>query len=414
MARVLVTGIGVASAIGIGRDDFALALREGRVATAIGETPGALPSFALNVSESLALLPGLPPELRQEAARIARRLALPLRASIVSALQAWDHAKLHVRAVDPKRVSLVIAGHNLSGRYAFDTYRRYDAEGFVSPEYGLLSLDSSQIGVLSELLKIRGEGVLVGGASASGNMGILHGYRLVEWGVADICLVVGALTEPSAVERRAWANMGALDESGSACRPFDLDRAGFVPGQASACLVLESHESAAARRVEGQAHLAGVATCLDGNRLPNPSIEGEVEAMTRALGVAGLTPDCVQYINAHGTGSQLGDEVELHAIESVFGLSASNIWLNSSKALTGHCLCAAGVVEAVATILQMKQKFVHCNPHLNRPMREGFRFVGRESVAVAVDVAMSNSFGFGGINSSLVLTRPRPASDIGG
>ncbi len=144
---------------------------------------------------------------------------------------------------------------------------------------------------------------------------------------------------------------------------------------------------------------------LDGNRLTNPNPTGEARAMRQALYTAGLSPEDVAYLNTHGTASVLGDEAEIAAIKEVFDQTASEIWLNSTKSLTGHCLTAAGAIEAIATIIQMNEDFLHPNLNLEDPMDETCRFVGGQSQPATINIAMSNSFGFGGINSSIIFKR---------
>jgi malonyl-ACP decarboxylase len=158
--------------------------------------------------------------------------------------------------------------------------------------------------------------------------------------------------------------------------------------------------------VAALAEVAGFALTLDANSLSDPSVEGETRAMARALARAGVAASDVAYVNTHGTATPAGDDAELAALSGVFGESAGRPWLNSTKALVGHCLSAAGAVEAVATIVQMRAGFVHPNPALRRPVSERHRFVGAVSETARIDHALSNSFGFGGFNTSVLLSRP--------
>ena len=139
--------------------------------------------------------------------------------------------------------------------------------------------------------------------------------------------------------------------------------------------------------------MIGGGITLDGNRLTNPNPAGEGRAMQQALNTAGVSPNDVTYINTHGTASVLGDETEIAAIKAVFGDSVPNLWLNSTKSLTGHCLTAAGTIEAIATIIQMNEGFLHPNLNLDHPLDEACRFVGRQSQPAVINLAMSNSFG---------------------
>jgi malonyl-ACP decarboxylase len=266
-------------------------------------------------------------------------------------------------------------------------------------------LDTDHVGVLSHILGVMGEGFTVGGASASGNVGIIAGGRLVSCGAADVCVVVGALQRPSAMERQALVNVGALN-SGGAGAPFDRSAAGFVPGEGTACVVLESAPSARARGARPRAELRGYAQRLDGNSLADPAEEGELATMRAAIDSARLAAADIDYVNAHGTGSPLGDATEASALRELFGTGAGTPWINATKGLTGHCLSAAGVLEAVATIVQLERGFVHPNFALRDRVDRGLRFVGERAQPARIRHALSNGFGFGGFNSAIVLAAP--------
>ena len=153
------------------------------------------------------------------------------------------------------------------------------------------------------------------------------------------------------------------------------------------------------------AEVIGGGIALDANSSSAPNSAGEERAMRAAMADASVSAHDVTYLNAHGTASRLGDETEIAAIKNVFEAYAQTIWVNSTKSLIGHCLNAAGVVEAIATVVQMTEGFLHPNITLQEPIDSECRFVGRVAETAEIDVAMSNSFGFGGINSSIVLKR---------
>jgi malonyl-ACP decarboxylase len=143
---------------------------------------------------------------------------------------------------------------------------------------------------------------------------------------------------------------------------------------------------------------------LSANALADPSFWDEARVMEEALAQAGREPQAVDYVNAHATSTPAGDAAELRALRHVFGGAFHRPWINATKALTGHCLGAAGVLEAVATVVQMAGGFVHPNPHLEEPIDADARFVPRRAQQVPIRVALSNSFGFGGFHSAVVLT----------
>lgn len=414
--EVVVTGIGVITPIGGNRDSFARALRSGGggITAEDGDglgVAGRAPS--LDFGERLAALK-LPQSIHSRAHKAGRRVPFSAQLSILTALEAWIHAFGPDEAASSELASLIVAGNNISPGYPYRMREKFtQALDLIPASYSLHFLDTDHVGILSEVLGVKGEGCTVGGASASGNMGILQAWRQVRHGIANTCLVVGAMTDLSPMELQAFRNAGALGgarfkaEPEQACRPFDRDREGFIYGQGSACLILESAGSAKARGAKILGCVAGVATCLDANRLSHPSVEGEARAMRLALEQAGLPPEAVDYVNAHATSSIVGDEVEAKALKEVFGAHISSVGINATKGLTGHCLHAAGVVEAAAMLIQMNHQFLHPNLNLKHPVDAACGFVGSTAQRADIEVGMSNAFGFGGINTSLVIRRVR-------
>jgi malonyl-ACP decarboxylase len=169
-------------------------------------------------------------------------------------------------------------------------------------------------------------------------------------------------------------------------------------------VVLETAGSAAGRGASAWATVPGASLLLDGSHLPHTSVEGERRAMSEAILEAGLSPQQIDLVNAHGSGSAQGDRVECEALNEVFG--DAKPWVNSTKSLTGHCLTAAGLMEIAACVLQMRRSFIHPNRNLDQPIDTRIRFAGREAFDAPVRNILSNSFGFGGINSSVMLSHP--------
>ncbi|MCX4545476.1 beta-ketoacyl synthase N-terminal-like domain-containing protein [Streptomyces sp. NBC_01565] len=398
-ARVLVTGLGALSPLGPDVPRLADALRAGRGAiapTGPGEPVpyrAALPDGALDEALAAAALPP----------GATRRTSRPVRAALAVAGQAWGAAGLHRRAPDPRRIAVVVAGNNLNGAQSAAAAARLAKDPMlVPPRLALQYQDTDQVATLSEAFGIRGEGLTVGGASAGGNLALIHAARLISWDVADVCLVVGPPAEPAPAELRSFLNLGAMVPSrGSGPGgPFDRSHRGFVHGPAAAALVLESEASAARRGAAARAELAGWAAGMDANSQPDPTVDGEADVMARALAHARTATAEVDLIAAHGTGSPLGDRVEAAAMARVFG--ASTPWVNTVKGLAGHALTAAGALSAVAVVIQLRGGFVHPTPWVRDPIDGAPRLVGDTAVTTPVRRAVSNAFGFGGFNSSLV------------
>jgi malonyl-ACP decarboxylase len=409
----VVTGMGVLCAIGRDLGEFERSLRAGRCGVKpLPDCEGPRSAALLegfDLRAALSAWPGLPEALSSKALAAGGRGRLPAQAALHTALQAWLQAGLHRAPADPERVGLIVAGNNFNARYAFDSSQKFRQEpDYLPASYGLHFLDTDLVGMLSEALGIRGPGFTVGAASASGNLGLIQARQAVLSGSLDACLVVGALAELSPMEWHAWKAMGATGGDRSAAadgsRPFDAGHAGFVYGQGSGAMVIESAASAHGRGAAPLAVLAGGSACLDGNRGSDPDAEGEARAMRGALRSARVEAGEVDYLNAHGSSSALGDRTEAEAIRSVFRDDPGRAWVNSTKGLAGHCLFAAGVVEAIATVIQMRGGFVHPNPNLDHPIDAALRFAGKAAAPATLSHALSNSFGFGGINSSILLS----------
>ncbi len=224
-------------------------------------------------------------------------------------------------------------------------------------------------------------------------------------------MVVGAMADISPMELQGFYNIGAMggkrfqNQPEKSCRPFDKDHEGFIYGQSAGCLILESAESVIRRHAIAHAEILGGVLLLDGNRLSDSNEEGETRVMQAALKYSNNNIDQVDYINTHGSSSPLGDKVELKAIRNVFQDDVSRIWLNSTKSLTGHCLYSAGIIETIASVLQMENGYIHPNLNLDNPIDSECRLNGLKSVEADINIAMNNSFGFGGINSSIIIRK---------
>ncbi|MDO5094379.1 MAG: beta-ketoacyl synthase N-terminal-like domain-containing protein [Propionibacteriaceae bacterium] len=274
----------------------------------------------------------------------------------------------------------------------------------MRPTYGLLFMDTDLCGICTEQFPIRGFAHTLGGASASGLLAVLHAVRLVQSGQADVCIVVGALMDLSYWECLALQAMGAMaapgpdDDPAVLCRPFDRGHRGFVFGESCAAVVVEREGARA--HPPPYARFRGGATAMDGNRNPNPSLAGEISVVKGALREAGLPPSAVDYVNPHGTGSPMGDQVELEALRSC-GLTHARI--NATKSITGHGLTAAGTVEVVATLLQMRGQRLHPTRNLDHPLAEDFAWVRDKAEEQRIRTAVSLNMGFGGISSAICL-----------
>lgn len=408
-APVAITGMGVVCALGRSTSELARGLFAGEGAfrrAAAGPWPlAAIDGFEWPTA--IAETTAGSPDLAARAREVGRRAPSTVRFSISAALEAWVEAR--AGELPSERVGLVVAGNNINQGLVHDAAVIASQGGFVSPRYGLHFLDTDHVGSLSAVCGIRGEVMLVGASSASGNVGILQAARLLRLGVVDSCLVVAAPSELSAVELRALADLGALSVSDrppqTACRPFDADRDGFVRGQGAGALFVERCDAAEARGVPVLAEIGGGAIVSDANHLADPSVEAQVRAMSGALADARLDAGCVDLLSAHATSSRLGDEIEAEAVRQVLAGHLERVRIVATKGLVGHCLNAAGAIEAIAAVLQMQQGRVHGNRNLERTIAPDLRLVGPDAEAADIETVLSSSFAFGGIHTAVVLRR---------
>jgi malonyl-ACP decarboxylase len=408
---IVITGIGVVSSIGAGVERFGDALYQGACGVRNFAGPPPFAAALLDDFDASAFVDGLsacPTATRQRAKRLWRHSTYSARVTGAAAMEAWFSAGC-TEAEGANRTGIVTGGNNTSQQYLAEAFQLFsDTPEYLSPRHAFLAMDTHPMSQISEILEIHGFGLTTGAASASGNAALWNARQLLLSGAADRILVCGVCQELSPLERQAYTIMGAMAVSdpaadpGAVYRPFDCASRGFVAGEGSACVVLETGESAAARGASVWAVVPGASLLLDGSHLPHTSVEGERRAMSKALLEAGLQPQQIDLVSAHGSGSEQGDRVECEALSEVFG--DSKPWVNSTKSLTGHCLTAAGLVEIAACVLQMRRGFVHANRNLDRPIDPRIRFAGPEAIDAPVRNILSNSFGFGGINSSVILS----------
>lgn len=417
---VAITGLGIVSSIGRDSKEFSESIYSGKCGIKLLQSKGSellpvklgAPVDDFSFDTELQKFIELDNDLVSKAKKCARRSPKSVQVSVLASLEAWYQAELHKSRVSGDRIGLVVAGSNISQSLQYGLHSKFvESPEYVTPSYALHFMDTDHVGTISEVLGIHGEGITVGGASASGNVAIIKGYQLVCMGLVDVCVVVGALTDLSPIELQAFHNLGAYGGKSfqsnpeKACRPFDRDHEGFIYGQAGGCIILESLESARKRNSTVIGQMLGGSIGLDGNRLSDPNEDGEVQVMEKAMNNAGITYQEIDYINTHGTSTPLGDVTELKAIKRVFKERSQQIWLNSTKGLTGHCLYSAGVVETIATIVQLQQGFIHPNLNLDNPIDTDCRLNGKTAQQADINMAVSNSFGFGGINTSIILKK---------
>lgn len=398
----VVTGIGVISATGQGKAAFAKALLNGDTAFGVMQRPGRQRESAYLGAEMDEI--GFSPGITRQTLRAA---SLSAQAALFVLQEAWIEARLD--DVDPRRIGLIVGGSNIQQRELTQVHEAYrDSPAFVRPTYALSFLDSDLCGFCTAQFGIRGLAYTVGGASASGQLAIVQAAQAVLTDQVDVCIALGALMDLSHWECQALRAVGAMgsdryvNEPARACRPFDRDHDGFIFGEASGAVVIELPESSQRRGLAPYAALRGWGIAMDGNRNPDPSLEGEMQAIQISLDASGWTAAQIDYVNPHGTGSVIGDETELKALQAC-GLTG--VFLNATKSLIGHGLSAAGTVEVIATLLQMQSGRLHPTRNLENPIEPEFHWVRDEPIDHQIENALTLSMGFGGINTALCWER---------
>ncbi len=335
--------------------------------------------------------------------------------AVAGARQAMTDAKLVERnGMDPDRIGVII-GSGIGGLKSFeeqhDVYRERGV-GKISPFFIPMFIADIAAGIVSMMFNAKGPNYATVSACATSAHAIGDAYRTIQYGDADVMITGGAEATVTPMAIGGFANMKALSERNdspeTASRPFDATRDGFVMGEGSGILILEELEHALARGATIYAEIVGYGATGDAYHLtaPAPDGEGAQRAMKRALKDAGLEPKDIQYINAHGTSTPANDFNETRAIKAVFGEQAMSVNVSSTKSATGHMLGAAGAVEAIVSAMVVGTGIIPPTINYHTPEPElDLNYTPNTSVKRDVNAVLSNSFGFGGHNTTLAIKR---------
>lgn len=347
--------------------------------------------------------------------REARRMDRFVQFAVAASQLALRDADLTIGTnTDPERTG-VIVGSGIGGLGTWEDQHTTLLEKGpkrVSPFFIPMMIANMASGHISMLTGAKGPNTTVVTACATGSNSIGDSFRIIERGDADVMICGGAEATVRMVGMAGFCALRAMstrnDEPEKASRPFDKDRDGFVMGEGSGVLILESLEHALARGARIYAEVVGYGMSADAHHMtdPAPGGEGAVRCMQSAIRDAGITAADVQYINAHGTSTPVGDKSEIAAIKTVFGEHASQVMVSSTKSMTGHLLGAAGGIEAIISTLVIKNGIIPPTINVDNQDPEcDLDVVPNEARQADVRIAMSNSFGFGGHNATLILKR---------
>jgi 3-oxoacyl-[acyl-carrier-protein] synthase II len=409
--RIVITGIGVITPIGTGKEAYSSALREGR--SGITRVTYFDPSeFSSQIAGEVK---GFNPEDYIDKKR-ARRMDKFVQFAVAAAKMAVQDAKLDMSVEDKFRVGTIIAS-GIGGIATIENeYRAYLEKGprRVSPFLIPMEIINMASGEVAIDHGFKGPNYAVTSACASTNNAVGDALRLMRYGDADVMITGGSEAGVTHLGLAGFCSARALssrnDQPEKASRPFDKNRDGFVMGEGAGIVVLETLEHARARGAHIYAELCGYGATDDAFHMTAPDPEGlaATRAIQNAIEDAGISPDEVDYINAHGTSTLLNDKIETMVIKKVFGERAYKIPVSSTKSMTGHLLGAAGAIELIATLLCMRDGFIHPTINYETPDPEcDLDYVPNKARESAINCFVSNSLGFGGHNAVILVKKFR-------
>ena len=402
--RVVITGMGAVTPIGNNVEDFWANIKKGTV--------GIGPITKFDTSDYKAHLAAEVKDfdpLQYMDKKSARRMEVFSQYAVVAAKEAMEDAGLDMEKEDSFRVGCAVGCGIGSLQCVHRNYVRIQTKGpnRVEPLMIPMLISNIAAGNISIQLGLQGKNINVVTACATGNHNIGEAFRSIQYGEAEVMFAggtEGAITESGVA---GFTGLNALSTSEDPMRasiPFDAERGGFVMGEGAGILVMEELEHAKARGAKIYAEIVGYGATSDAHHVTAPLEDGSgaAKAMEFAMKDAGVTPEEIDYVNAHGTGTHLNDLTETAALKLAMGEAAYHCKVNSTKSMVGHLLGAAGGVEAIACVKAIQENYVHKNAGLVNRDPECDLDCVTEAVETPVNVAMSNSLGFGGHNATLI------------
>ncbi len=345
-------------------------------------------------------------------AKDARRMDTFIQYGLVAGIEAFKDSGLEVTEQNAERIGVSI-GSGIGGlRLIEETNDTYDEGGprKISPFFIPGTIINMISGNLSIMFGFKGPNVSIVTACTTGTHSIGDAARMIEYGDADVMIAGGAEAAITELSVGGFASARALsarnDDPATASRPWDKDRDGFVIGEGAGVMVLEEYESAKKRGAKIYAELVGYGMSADAYHMTAPNMDGPRRSMRNALNNAGVNPDQVQFINAHGTSTPLGDTNESNAIKAAFGEHAYQLVVNSTKSMTGHLLGGAGGLESVFTVLSLHHQVSPPTINIfNQDPDCDLDYCANQARQMHIEYALKNNFGFGGTNGSLLFKK---------
>ena len=408
--RVVITGLGIVSPVGSDIDSAWDNIVNGR--SGVGRITRFDPSpFSAQIAAEVKdfdITQYMP-------AKEAKQMDTFIHYGVAAAVQAWKDSGLEVTEANADRFGTII-GSGIGGLPRIEEQQiDYLERGArrISPFFVPASLINLISGQLSIMLGLKGPSYAVVSACTTGLHSIGDAARLIAYGDADVMVAGGAESTVSPLGIGGFAAMRALstrnDDPTTASRPWDADRDGFVLGEGAGVMVLEEYEHARKRGARIYGEFAGYGMSSDAHHITSPDRDGPRRGILHALRDGGINADEVNYVNAHGTSTPLGDKNETEALKLAFGDHAYKLVVNSTKSMTGHLLGAAGGIEAVFSTLAVYHQVSPPTINIfNQDPECDLDYCANEARQMKIDVALSNSFGFGGTNGSMLVRRLQP------
>ncbi|HET8737737.1 MAG TPA: beta-ketoacyl-[acyl-carrier-protein] synthase family protein [Pricia sp.] len=404
MRRVVITGMGIYSCIGQNLDEVKTSLYDGRSGIVFDQQRADF-GFRSPITGQIDM-PDLKPLLSRR-----QRISMGEEAqyAYMATIEALQNARMDQEYLDAHEVGILYGNDSTakSTVESVDTMREKGDTTLIGSGAIFKAMNSTVTMNLSTIFKLRGINLTVSAACASGSHSIGLAYHLIKSGLQD-CIIAGGAQEINPLAMGSFDGLGVFatntEHPEKASRPFDRERNGLVPSGGGATLIVESLESATNRGAPILAEIAGYGFSSNGDHISTPNVEGPSRAMKRALDDAGLSSSAIEYVNAHATSTPIGDANEAKAIYEVFG--TFNPYVSSTKSMTGHECWMAGASEIIYSILMMQNGFIAPNINLDNPDEDSGKLnLVNKTLNKKIDVFLSNSFGFGGTNSALIIKR---------
>ena len=405
--RVVVTGLGLITPVGIGVAESWANIINGQ--SGIGKITkfdcSSFPSQVAGEVKNFDPLAYIPP-------KDARRMDTFIQFGIAAGIEAFKDSGIEVNDSNSERIGVSV-GSGIGGINLIEaTGEVFDEGGVrkVSPFFIPGTIINMISGNLSIMLNLKGPNISIVTACTTGTHSIGDAARIIEYGDADVMLAGGSESAITELSVAGFSSAKALssrnDDPKTASRPWDKDRDGFVIGEGAGVMVLEEYEHAKKRGAKIYAELSGYGMSADAYHITAPNMDGPRRSIMNALKNAQVNTDNVQYINAHGTSTPLGDLNETNAIKASFGNYAKKLVVNSTKSMTGHLLGGAGGIESVFTVLAIHNQISPPTINIfNQDPECDLDYCANEARSMKIEVALKNNFGFGGTNGSLVFKR---------